>query len=714
MPNTSPSTHDNPLLQATTANALPSFSRIKPEHALPAMEHLLSNNRQRINQLLKDINSGTTPVSWQALVTPMEAWDDDLSQAWSPISHMNSVVSSDERRDAYNACLPLLSAYSTEMGQNQDLYKAYKKLAASEEFKTLNTEQKTSIEHALRDFRLAGIALEGEKKTRYGELKQRMSELTSKFGENVMDATQAWTKVITDKTELAGLPDSALALAQQQLQQKAKDSEANEAGYLFTLDFPSYFPVLTYCENRELRHEMYKAYATRASDRYSESGGDNKFDNSSVMNEILALRHELSLLLDFKNYAEYSVASKMANDPQQVIDFLIDLAEKAVPQAQQEFSELKAYAKESFNIDTLEPWDISFYAEQLRQHRYSISQELIRPYLPIDTVLKGMFETVHRLYGINIEEQTEFDTYHPDVRFFHIQKDGEVIAKFYFDLYARDKKRGGAWMDECRVRRTLENGALQLPVAYLVCNFSPAVDGKPALLTHDELTTLFHEFGHGLHHMLTQIKTAAVSGINGVAWDAVELPSQFMENWCWEKEALAFISGHYETGESLPDELLEKMLAAKNFQSAMIMARQLEFSLFDFRMHREYQPELNAEEQMVYISSIIADVRSQVAVVPIVEYNRFQNSFSHIFAGGYAAGYYSYKWAEVLSADAFSRFEEEGIFNTTTGQSFLTEILQKGGSEEPAVLFERFRGRAPTTDALLRHCGIETHTQGAL
>jgi oligopeptidase A len=714
MPNTSPNTHDNPLLQATTANALPSFSRIKAEHALPAMEHLLNNNRQRINQLLKDINSGTTPVSWQALVTPMEAWDDELSQAWSPVSHMNSVVSSDERRDAYNACLPLLSAYSTEMGQNQDLYKAYKKLADSEEFKTLNTEQKTSIEHALRDFRLAGIALEGEKKTRYGELKQRMSELTSKFGENVMDATQAWTKVITDKTELAGLPDSALALAQQQFQQKAKDSEANEAGYLFTLDFPSYFPVLTYCENRELRHEMYKAYATRASDRYSESGGDNKFDNSSVMNEILALRHELSLLLDFKNYAEYSVASKMANDPQQVIDFLTDLAEKAVPQAQQEFSELKAYAKESFNIDTLEPWDISFYAEQLRQHRYSISQELIRPYLPIDTVLKGMFETVHRLYGINIEEQTEFDSYHPDVRFFHIQKDGEVIAKFYFDLYARDKKRGGAWMDECRVRRTLENGALQLPVAYLVCNFSPAVDGKPALLTHDELTTLFHEFGHGLHHMLTQIKTAAVSGINGVAWDAVELPSQFMENWCWEKEALAFISGHYETGEPLPDELLEKMLAAKNFQSAMIMARQLEFSLFDFRMHREYQPELNAEQQKNFISSIIEDVRSQVAVVPIVEYNRFQNSFSHVFAGGYAAGYYSYKWAEVLSADAFSRFEDEGIFNTTTGQSFLTEILQKGGSEEPAILFERFRGRAPTTDALLHHCGIDTHTQGAL
>ena len=707
-----PNTNENPLLQPTTANALPLFSRIKAEHAQPAMEQLLNNNRERINQLLKDINSGTTPVSWQALVTPMEAWDDELSQAWSPISHMNSVVNSDELRDAYNACLPLLSAYSTEMGQNQDLYKAYKKLADSNEFDTLNTEQKTAIEHALRDFRLAGIALEGDKKSRYGELKQRMSELTSKFGENVMDATQAWTKIITDKSELAGLPDSALALAQQQAQSKDAQFKDKE-GYLFTLDFPSYFPVLTYCENRELRHEMYKAYATRASDRYAESGGDNKFDNSAVMNEILALRHELAQLLDFKNYAEYSVATKMANDPQQVIDFLTDLSEKAVPQAKQEFSELKAYAKESFNIDTLEPWDISFYAEQLRQHRYSISQELIRPYLPIDTVLKGMFETVQRLYGINIEEQTEFDSYHPDVRFFHIKQDGEVIAKFYFDLYARDKKRGGAWMDECRVRRSLESGELQLPVAYLVCNFSPAVDGKPALLTHDELTTLFHEFGHGLHHMLTQIKTAAVSGINGVAWDAVELPSQFMENWCWEKEALAFISGHYETGESLPDELLEKMLAAKNFQSAMIMVRQLEFSLFDFRMHREYQPELNVEQQKNYINSVIENVRDQVAVVPIVEYNRFQNSFSHVFAGGYAAGYYSYKWAEVLSADAFSRFEEEGIFNTTTGQSFLTEILQKGGSEEPAVLFERFRGRGPTTDALLRHCGINTEKGAA-
>lgn len=712
MSNTVSSTSSNPLLQPTIHNTLPAFSTIKAEHALPAIENLLNSNKQRIENLLNSINSGKTEVSWDSLITPMEAWDDELSQAWSPISHMNSVVNSDELRDAYNACLPLLSAYSTEMGQNQNLYKAYKKLAESDEFTTLSTEQKTSIEHALRDFRLAGIALEGEEKSRYGEIKQRLSELTSKFGENVMDATQAWSKVITDKAELAGLPDSALALAKQQAE--AKDPQFKEKeGYLFTLDFPSYFPVLTYCENRELRHEMYKAYLTRASDRYVEAGGDNKFDNAEVMNEILELRHELSLLLGFKNYAEYSVASKMAEDPQQVIDFLEDLANKALPQAQQEFSELSTYAKETFNFDKLEPWDVSYCAEQLRQHRYSISQELIRPYLPIDTVLKGMFETVNRLYGINIEEQSEFDSYHPDVRFFHIAQNGEVIAKFYLDLYARDKKRGGAWMDECRVRRTLADGSLQLPVAYLVCNFSPAVDGKPALLTHDELTTLFHEFGHGLHHMLTRVKTAAVSGINGVAWDAVELPSQFMENWCWEKEALAFISGHYETGEPLPDELLEKMLAAKNFQSAMMMMRQLEFSLFDFRMHREYNPKLSNAEKATYIENTINDVRKQVAVVPIVEYNRFQNSFSHIFAGGYAAGYYSYKWAEVLSADAFSRFEDEGIFNKETGQSFLKEILQKGGSEEPAVLFERFRGRAPTTDALLRHSGIQTSTSGA-
>ena len=560
----------NPLTQP---QVLPPFSAIKPEHVQPAIEGLLNQNRERVNTLLETLKHQDI-VSWDELVTPMEAWDDELSQAWSPVSHMNSVVNSDELRDAYNACLPLLSAYGTEMGQNKDLYDAYLKIKNGDEFAKLTTEQQTSIEHALRDFRLAGVALEDEKKERYGQIKQRLSELTSKFGENVMDATQSWSKQIDDAEQLKGLPESALQLAQQLAQQKEKD------GYLFTLDFPSYFPVMTYCENRELRHEVYNAFVTRASDQFH----DTQYDNSANMNEILALRHEMSQLLGFDNYAEYSVASKMANSPDEVLGFLNDLADKSVAQAKQEFKELSEYAQQEFGIDQLEPWDVSYYAEQLRQHRYDISQEAIRPYLPIDKVLAGMFETVERLYGIQIEEESEFDTYHKDVRFFSIKQNGQAIAQFYLDLYARDKKRGGAWMDECRVRR-LTDGSVQLPVAYLVCNFTPAVEGKPALLTHDELTTLFHEFGHGLHHMLTQVKTAAVSGINGVAWDAVELPSQFMENWCWEKEALAFISGHHETGEPLPDELLEKMLAAKNFQSAMMMVRQLEFALFDFRMH---------------------------------------------------------------------------------------------------------------------------------
>lgn len=681
----------NPLTQS---HLLPPFSAIKPEHVQPAIEGLLNQNRERVQTLLATLNQQET-VSWQELVTPMEAWDDELSQAWSPVSHMNSVVNSDELRDAYNACLPLLSAYGTEMGQNQQLFQAYQKIQQGPEFASLTLEQQTSIEHALRDFRLAGVALEDQEKVRYGEIKQRLSELTSKFGENVMDATQSWSKAIANADQLKGLPESALQLAQQLAQQKEKE------GYLFTLDFPSYFPVMTYCENRELREEIYNAFVTRASEKFT----DTQYDNTENMNEILALRHEMAKLLGFQNYAEYSVASKMAASPEEVLTFLHDLAEKSVSQAKTEFSELSEYAQQEFGIATLEPWDVSYYAEQLRQHRYSISQEAIKPYLPVDTVLKGMFETVQRLYDIQIEEIKDFDNYHPDVRFFAIQKDGATIAKFYLDLYARDKKRGGAWMDECRVRRQTADG-IQLPVAYLVCNFTPAVEGKPALLTHDELTTLFHEFGHGLHHMLTQVSAAAVSGINGVAWDAVELPSQFMENWCWEKDALAFISGHYETGEPLPAELLEKMLAAKNFQSAMMMARQLEFSIFDFRMHAEYSDDAPAS----YIQDVLNDVRQQVAVVPIVEHNRFQNSFSHIFAGGYAAGYYSYKWAEVLSADAFSRFEEEGIFNTTTGQSFLTEILQKGGSEEPAVLFERFRGRAPSVEALLRHCGIAANS----
>ena len=675
----------NPLLQSAE---LPTFSVIKPEHVQPAIEQLLQHNRDQIQAVLASGNE----LTWDALVMPLEALDDQLSQAWSPVSHMNSVVNNDALREAYNACLPLLSEYSTEMGQSPELYGAYQAIADSGSYAQLDQAQQKSIDNTLRDFRLAGVALSEDKKQRYGDIKKRLSELTSKFSENVLDATQAWTKLIHQADELAGVPESSLAAMAQAAE--AKDQQ----GYLVTLEFPSYFPIVTYCENAALREEVYEAFVTRASDQGPNAG---EWDNSDLIDEILALRHELARLLDFDNYAAYSLATKMAETPQQVIQFLQDLADKSRPQALQEFAELQAYAKENFDVTALQPWDVGFYSEKLRQHRYAISQEELRPYFPVNKVIAGMFEVVHRLYGIDIEAVAEVDSWHQDVRFYEIKKDGQAIGRFYLDLYARANKRGGAWMDECRVRRRDSDGNLQLPVAYLTCNFNGPVGDQPALLTHNEVTTLFHEFGHGLHHMLTQIEVAAVSGINGVPWDAVELPSQFMENWCWQPEGIALISSHFETAEPLPQAMLDKLLAARNFQAAMQMVRQLEFSLFDFRIHQEYNPHVQGGVQ-----TILDEVREQLAVVPAVPYNRFQHGFSHIFAGGYAAGYYSYKWAEVLSADAFSKFEEEGIFNLATGQSFLENVLQQGGSQEPMALFIAFRGREPSVEPLLRHSGL--------
>lgn len=675
----------NPLLQPVE---LPLFSAIKPEHIQPAIEQLLTKNRQQIKRLLANVEM----PDWNSLIEPIEALDDCLNQAWSPVSHMNSVVNSDELREAYNACLPLLSEYGTEMGQNPKLYQAYQAIADSENFSQLSQAQQKSIENALRDFRLAGVALAEDKKQRYGDIKKRLSELTSKFAENVLDATQGWTKLIPKVEDLAGVPESSLAAMAQAAE--AKEQE----GYLVTLEFPSYFPIVTYCENAALREEVYEAFVTRASDQGPNAG---EWDNSTLIDEILALRHELAVLLGFENYADYSLATKMADKPEQVMQFLQDLADKARPQAQQEFAELQAFAKENFGAAELKPWDVGFYGEKLRQHRYAISQEELRPWFPVDTVIGGMFAIVQRLYGIDIAAVDDVDSWHKDVRFYAISQDGKAIGSFYLDLYARADKRGGAWMDECRVRRRLNENEVQLPVAYLTCNFNGPVGDKPALLTHDEVTTLFHEFGHGLHHMLTKIDVGAVSGINGVPWDAVELPSQFMENWCWQPEGIALISSHFETGESLPQVMLDKLLAARNFQAAMQMVRQLEFSLFDFRIHLEYQPGTQG-----LVQSVLDEVRKQVAVVPVVPYNRFQHGFSHIFAGGYAAGYYSYKWAEVLSADAFSKFEEEGIFNPATGQAFLENILHKGGSREPMELFVAFRGREPSVEPLLRHSGL--------
>ena len=673
----------NPLLEY---HELPPFSSIKPEHAEPAVRQLIERNKRSIDELL----AANSDYCWDNLLQPIEEMDDELARCFSPVGHLNSTLNSDELREAYNKCLPLLSEYSTWMGQHEGLFQAYQQIAQGDEFAALEQAQRTAIEHALRDFRLAGVALPAQQKKRYGELKSRLSELGSQFSENVLDATNAWSKQLSEEA-LAGLPETALASAREAARQ------AGVEGCLITLNFPSYQPVLTYCDDASLREEVYKANCTRASAEGPHAG---QWDNTAVIEEIMTLRLELAKLLGFDNYAELSLATKMAETTDEVVAFLSQLAERSQQQAGQEWQELAQFAREHFQKETLQSWDIAYYGEKLRQHKYRISQEEIRPYLPVHRVLAGLFEVVQRLYAVNVQEVTSFDSYHEDARLFEVLQDDEVIARFYLDLYARAHKRGGAWMDDCRVRRWRE-GALQIPVAYLVCNFTPPVGDKPSLLTEQELTTLFHEFGHGLHHMLTRQTVASVSGINGVAWDAVELPSQFLENWCWEEDALAFISGHHETGEPLPATLLERMLAARNFQSAMMMMRQIEFSLFDFRLHREW-----GTDSVTSVQGLLDEVRAAVAVHIPPDYNRFQNGFSHIFGGGYAAGYYSYKWAEVLSADAFSRFEEEGIFNRETGSDFRKCILECGGSQPPMEAFVAFRGRKPDIEPLLRHSGI--------
>lgn len=676
----------NPLLSFTD---LPPFSQIKPEHVKPAVEQAIADCRAKIEQVL----AGNTEPTWDNVVAPIEEVDDRLSRIWSPISHMNSVVNSDELRDAYESCLPLLSEYGTWVGQHKGLFEAYKSLKASEAFAALTQAQKKTITDSLRDFELSGIGLPADEQHRYGEISKRMSELGSKFSNNVLDATMGWTKHISDEKQLAGMPESALAAAKAAAEAKELD------GYLLTLDIPSYLPVMTYCDNQDLRKELYEAYVTRASDRGPKAG---EWDNTEIINEQLKLRFEIARMLGFNTFSEKSLATKMAENPSQVLGFLNDLASKAKPQGEREVEELRQFAKSEFGVEELNLWDIAYYSEKQKQHLFQISDEELRPYFPEAKAVSGLFEVLKRVFGMSVEERQGVDTWHESVRFFDIfDADNNLRGSFYLDLYAREHKRGGAWMDECRVRRINAQGELQSPVAYLTCNFNRPVGDKPALFTHDEVVTLFHEFGHGIHHMLTQVETGAVSGINGVPWDAVELPSQFLENWCWEEQALAFISGHFETGEPLPKEMLEKMLTAKNFQSAMFILRQLEFGLFDFTLHTEFDPEIGPR-----VLETLAEVKSKVAVLPSLEWNRFSHSFSHIFAGGYSAGYYSYLWAEVLSSDAFSRFEEEGIFNTETGQSFLNNILEMGGSEEPMELFKRFRGREPQIDALLRHAGI--------
>ena len=634
----------NPLL---TPHTLPPFNDIRAEHVVPAIEKLLADGRNIVEEV---VASGD--YSWKGLVQPLDSYGEATSQAWSPVSHLNSVMNSPELRAAYQSSLGELSAYSTWFGQHQGLFTAYQALRDSHEYAQLNTAQKRAIDNTLRDFRLAGVDLPEEKKKRFGEIRARLSELSNQFSNNVLDATQAW-HLDVERERLAGLPNSALDMLKANAEAKGVD------GYRITLDFPSYFPVMSYADDRALREEVYTAFVTRASDQGPHAG---QYDNSVIMSEIVSLRQELAALLAFSTYADLSLATKMAASPAQVLDFLNDLADRARPQAAAEFAELQQFAHELLGLDTLAPWDITYASEKLREQRYAISQEVLRPYFPAPKVIEGLLGVVNRLYGLTFREDTSVEVWHPAVRYFEVLERDQPIAGFYLDLYAREGKHGGAWMDVCRTRRRRDDGSLQLPIAYLICNFTRPVGDRPALLTHDEVTTLFHEFGHGLHHMLTQQEVSDVSGISGVAWDAVELPSQFMENFCWEREGLDLIASHIDTGETLPHELFDKLVAARNFQSAMMMMRQLEFSLFDFRLHSELKAP-SADD----IQALLDDVRLKAAVVPQTRFNRFQHGFSHIFAGGYAAGYYSYKWAEVLSADAYSAFEEAGVFDRATG-----------------------------------------------
>jgi oligopeptidase A len=674
----------NPLL---ANNELPPFGDIEAEHIVPAISSLLEECRSGIRDLLQQDS-----YTYISLVKAREELEDCLNQAWSPVGHLNAVASTPEIRAAHDECIALLSEYSTEMGQNRPLFEAYAAIEASEDFETLSQAERKVVENALLGFKLSGIDLPKAAQAQFSELAKKISALNSAFNNNVLDANQAWSKLIEDEAALAGVPENAKALMKQAA------SEKDLTGYLLTLDIPCYLAVVTYCEDRALREELYIAYGTRASDR-GPNGGE--FDNSAVMLELMTCRQAQARLLGFENYAELSVARKMARSAEEVITFLEDLAGKSRPQAAQELEEIQIYATGNGGPAELSPWDVPYYAEKLKKATFDISEEELRPYFPVPVVLDGMFEVVRRLFDIEVVQVSNMPVWHDDVLTYEIRRDSQPIARFYLDLYTRNGKRGGAWMNDCRVRRSTLDGAVLLPVAYLTCNFTGPVGDNPALLSHNEVVTLFHEFGHGLHHMMTQVNAAPVSGINGVAWDAVELPSQFMENFCWQAQSIGLISRHYQSGEPLPEEMLEKLLKAKNFQAAMQMVRQLEFGLFDFRLHTEF--DAAGENQ---IQSVLDGVRRDVAVLsPPPEY-AFQHGFSHIFGGGYAAGYYSYKWAEVLSADAFSKFLEDGIFNRQTGEKFLSSILEKGGSEDAMDLFIAFRGREPEVEALLKQDGI--------
>jgi oligopeptidase A len=668
---------------------LPPFSLIRPEHVVPAIEAVIAEGRAAVRAAIDAAGEGPT---WETLVAPIEAMRHRLARVWSPVEHLHGVADEEALRGAYNACLPKLTAFWTDLGQDAALWRAYRALRDGPAWADLDLTRQRIVEEALKDFHLSGVDLTPDQQARFKAVSAELAGLTSRFAQNVLDATHGWHLHVDDPARLEGLPASALALARQNAEQRGLE------GWALTLDLPCYLPVLAHGRDRALRHAMYEAYVTRASE-HGPAGG--RCDNGPLIEDILRLRHELAALVGYPSFAHYVLVKRMARRPGEVLEFLHGLAARARPVAVEEMAELRRFALEQDGLEQVEAWDVPYYSERLRESRYAFSQEELRAYFPLPSVLQGLFAVAGRLYGLDIRAVDGIETWHPDVTCYEVRDgDGELRGQFYLDPYARPHKRGGAWMDTC-IGRAVVQGQAWHPVAYLVCNFGPPVGARPSLLTHQEVTTLFHEFGHGLHHLLTRIDEPSAAGINGVAWDAVELPSQLMENWCWERDALALYARHHESGAPLPEALFERLRASKTFQTGLQMVRQLEFALFDFRLHLEYDPARGARAL-----EVLEEVRDEVAVVRPPPFNRFPHAFTHVFAGGYSAGYYSYKWAEVLSADAFSRFEESDVFSREVGRAFMQAVLETGGSRDPMELFVRFRGREPRVDALLRHSGI--------
>ncbi|MBN8482601.1 MAG: M3 family metallopeptidase [Xanthomonadales bacterium] len=674
----------NPLLEDS---ALPNFSAIRPEHVEPAIESILADYQAGIDAILVD----TAPRTFASVVLAAERFDDRLSRAWAPVGHLHGVKDSEALRKAYAAAQERIVEFNTALGQNRALYAAVKAVADDAGFAALPRAARTLVEHELRDFELSGVALEEPARTRYREISAELARLSTEFEEAVLDATDAWSEHLVDEAALAGIPASGRDVLRAYAQEKGLD------GWLVTLKQPSVQAVLTYADDRDLRARVYRAYGTRA----SEHSQDGRFDNGKRIERIMALRHESAQLLGFANTADESLATKMAASSDKVIAFLRDLVAKARPMAERDLAELRAYARDELGLVDLQPWDVGYASEKLRVARYALGEEELKPYFPLPAVMDGLFAIVGRVLGVGFHARADVDTWHADARYYDlVDADGRVFAGAYVDLYARTGKRGGAWMDVCRTRLRDAEG-VHPPVAFLTCNFAPPTESAPSLLTHDDVITLFHEFGHGLHHLLTEVDFAGVSGISGVEWDAVELPSQFMENFAWERGGLDLVARHWQTGERLPDALFERMQAARNFQSGLFLVRQLEFGLFDFRLHHEFDPARGAR-----VLDLLADVRREVAVIVPPEWHRFPHTFTHIFAGGYGAGYYSYLWAEVLSADAFDRFEREGVFNPEVGASWRRSILAVGGSRPALESFIEFRGREPSPEPLLRSYGI--------